>query len=49
MLCFAATSVATLYHYLLGWPAPYDLPSLPKLLGGWAASAWRWAPPACGG
>lgn len=33
MLCFAATSVATLYHYLLGVPAPYDLPSLPKLLG----------------
>lgn len=32
-LCFAATSVATLYHYLLGQPAPYDLPSLPKLLG----------------
>ena len=33
LLCFAATSVATLYHYLLGWTAPYDLPSLPKLLG----------------
>ena len=33
MLCFAATSVATLYHYLLDMPAPYDLPSLPKLLG----------------
>jgi len=33
MLCFAATSVATLYHYLFGWAAPYDLPSLPKLLG----------------
>ncbi|MDE2615643.1 MAG: tricarballylate utilization 4Fe-4S protein TcuB [Burkholderiales bacterium] len=33
MLCFAATSVATLYHYLLGWVAPYDLPSLPKILG----------------
>ena len=33
LLCFAATSVATLYHYLLGWHAPYDLPSLPKLLG----------------
>ena len=34
LLCFAATSVATLYHYLLDMPAPYDLPSLPKLLGG---------------
>lgn len=33
LLCFAATSVATLFHYLLGWQAPYDLPSLPKLLG----------------
>jgi citrate/tricarballylate utilization protein len=33
MLCFAATSVATVYHYVLGWHAPYDLPSLPKLLG----------------
>jgi citrate/tricarballylate utilization protein len=34
MLCFAATSVATVYHYVFGWQAPYDLPSLPKLLGG---------------
>ena len=33
MLCFAATSLATIYHYALGWHAPYDLPSLPKLLG----------------
>jgi citrate/tricarballylate utilization protein len=33
MLCFAATSVATLYHYLLGWTAPYGPTSLPKLLG----------------
>jgi citrate/tricarballylate utilization protein len=33
MLCFAATSVATIYHYFFGWVAPYDLPSLPKLLG----------------
>lgn len=33
MLCFAATSVATFYHYALGWTAPYALPSLPKLLG----------------
>lgn len=33
MLCFAATSVATVYHYLFGWSAPYALPSLPKLLG----------------
>jgi citrate/tricarballylate utilization protein len=34
MLCLAATSVATVYHYGFGWTAPYDLPSLPKLLGG---------------
>jgi citrate/tricarballylate utilization protein len=33
VLCIAATAVATLYHYLLGWDAPYELPSLPKLLG----------------
>jgi citrate/tricarballylate utilization protein len=33
LMCFAATSVATLYHYALGWGAPYDLPSLPKVLG----------------
>ncbi|MES2364230.1 MAG: tricarballylate utilization 4Fe-4S protein TcuB [Pseudomonadota bacterium] len=33
MLCFAATSLATLYHYAFGWSAPYELPSLPKLLG----------------
>ena len=33
LLCFAATSVATVYHYGFGWSAPYDLPSVPKLLG----------------
>jgi citrate/tricarballylate utilization protein len=33
MLCFASTSVATVYHYAFGWVAPYDLPSIPKLLG----------------
>ena len=33
MLCFAATSVATVYHYVFGWVAPYELPSVPKLLG----------------
>ncbi|HQQ71412.1 MAG TPA: tricarballylate utilization 4Fe-4S protein TcuB [Alicycliphilus sp.] len=33
MLCFAATSLATIYHYVFGWAAPYDLPSIPKLLG----------------
>ena len=33
MLCFAATSVATLYHYLLDWQAPYGYTSLPVLLG----------------
>src|SRR5574337_605484 len=32
-LCFAATSLATVYHYVFGWQAPYDLPSIPKLLG----------------
>ena len=33
MLCFAATSVGTLYHYGFGWVAPYGFASLPKLLG----------------
>jgi citrate/tricarballylate utilization protein len=33
MLCFASTSVATLYHYALGQPAPYALTSLPVVLG----------------
>ena len=33
LLCFAATSLATVYHYVFGWSAPYDLPSLPKVLG----------------
>lgn len=32
-LCFAATSVATLYHYLLHLEAPYAYTSLPVLLG----------------
>jgi citrate/tricarballylate utilization protein len=33
VLCFAATALGTVYHYAFGWAAPYDLPSLPKLLG----------------
>lgn len=33
MLCFASTSVATLYHYLFAMEAPYPLFSLPVLLG----------------
>jgi citrate/tricarballylate utilization protein len=32
-LCFASTSAATLYHYVLGWPAPYPLASWPVALG----------------
>lgn len=31
--CFAATCVATLYHYLFDWQAPYALTSLPVVLG----------------
>jgi citrate/tricarballylate utilization protein len=34
LLCFAATSVATLYHFLLGREAPYAWDDLPVLLGG---------------
>jgi citrate/tricarballylate utilization protein len=33
LLCFAATCVATLYHYAFGWHAPYAVFSLPVLLG----------------
>ena len=33
LLCFAATCVATVEHYLLGLAAPYGWTSLPKLLG----------------
>jgi citrate/tricarballylate utilization protein len=33
MLCFAATCLATVYHYGFGWHAPYSLTSLPVLLG----------------
>ena len=33
MLCFAATSVATVYHYVLGLSAPYPWTSLPVVLG----------------
>ena len=33
LLCFAATSVAAIYHYLLGWEAPYAYFSLPVVLG----------------
>jgi citrate/tricarballylate utilization protein len=33
LLCFAATSVATIYHYWLGWRAPYPVIRLPVLLG----------------
>ena len=33
MLCFASTSVATVYHYAFKWQAPYALTSLPVLLG----------------
>lgn len=33
LLCFAATSIATVYHYVLKVPAPYPFWSLPVLLG----------------
>jgi citrate/tricarballylate utilization protein len=32
-LCFASTSVAAIYHSVLGWTAPYPYTSLPVLLG----------------
>jgi len=33
MLCFAATCAATVYHYVLHWPAPYPFASWPVVLG----------------
>ncbi len=33
LLCFAATSVATVYELLLGWQSPFPHTSLPVLLG----------------
>lgn len=33
MLCFAATCVATVYHYAFGWFAPYPMLSVPVVLG----------------
>ena len=33
MACFAATGVATLFHYLLKWSAPYPIFSAPVMLG----------------
>jgi citrate/tricarballylate utilization protein len=33
LLCFASTSVAAVYHYALGWSAPYGYLSLPVTLG----------------
>ena len=33
MLCFAATAVATIYHYVFGVRAPYPFWSLPVILG----------------
>ncbi len=35
LLCFAATSVATVYDHWLGHPAPYPFWSLPVQLGTW--------------
>lgn len=33
LFCFAATGVGTIYHYLFNWIAPYELFSLPVVLG----------------
>jgi citrate/tricarballylate utilization protein len=33
LLCFASTSVATVWHYAFAWPAPYPIVSVPVLLG----------------
>ena len=33
LLCFAATTTAAFYHYVLRWPAPYPFWSAPVVLG----------------
>lgn len=33
LLCFASTSTAAIYHNVLGWEAPYELFSIPVMLG----------------
>jgi citrate/tricarballylate utilization protein len=33
LLCFASTSMGTVYDHFLGWPAPYPFWSVPVLLG----------------
>lgn len=33
MLCFAATTLGVIYHYVFGWHAPHSYLSLPVLLG----------------
>lgn len=33
LMCFASTSVATIYHYVFAWYAPYPINSLPVVLG----------------
>lgn len=33
LACFAATCIATIYHYGFSWPAPYPWNSLPKAFG----------------
>ncbi len=33
LFCFVSTSVATIYHHVLGWQAPYPVGSVPVLFG----------------
>jgi citrate/tricarballylate utilization protein len=33
LLCFASTTVAAMYDYVFGWPAPYGYGGLPVILG----------------
>ena len=59
LLCFASTSVATVYHYVVGRQAPYPWYDLPVVLGtlggiglvigpaGLLAAKWRRAPGRC--
>ena len=42
LLCFASTSIATLYHYLLDYQAPYPFFSVPVLLGTFGGIGLCW-------
>ena len=47
LLCFASTTVAAIYDYVFGWPAPYGYGSLPVILGTLGGLGLLVDPPGC--